>query len=417
MKAVVVDIKDEYAAVLSDDGSIVKVKNKRYSKGQVIEMKTKKVHFTKKLALGVASAAVLILGSSVGAWAYTTPYFYVSLDVNPSIEYTLNRFDRVIDIKAVNDDGQVILDKIDIKDLNNQSIEDAITDTVKQISQDGYFDGDLTNAVTGSAIQIGDDTKPVVKIDGGIVITVANGNTEISDELVKEIRESVEDFVDENVKSEDVEVEVSSVGYERVQKARELGVTPGKLNLVEKLQASAADPDSIVLEDWLKKPVKDIMKAIKENRKANPVTGNEDSAESTETSESTETTDTTETTEATETVIADDSESASTSDGNTVEDTDKDVKKVKDKQEKAISKQQKADEKAVTKQKRNIAKQEKAEEKSIKKQEKAVVKQQNADEKATVKQNKADEKAKTKNENKLNSSKSADNANKNKNKK
>ncbi len=450
MKAVVVDIKDEYAAVLSDDGSIVKVKNRSYSKGQVIEMK-KKINFTKKFALGVASIAVLVLSSSVGAWAYTTPYSYVSLDVNPSIEYTLNRFERVIDIKAVNDDGKVILDQIDIKGLKNQSIEDAIIDTVEQISQDGYFEDKQANVVTGSTIQIGDATKPVITIDGGIVITVANGNTKISDELAKEIRESVEDFVDKNVESENVEVEVSSIGYERVQKARELGVTPGKLNLVEKLQASAADPDSIVLEDWLNKPVKDIMKAIKENRKAVLATENGDTSKTTETSETTETT------------IADGSENASTSKDNAVEDSDATVKKVKTKQEKTVIKKQEKKEKEELKEqgkkekekikeqekvkKEKIKEQEKAEKEVIKKQEKtekenlkekektekAITKKQEktekeimkeqektvqkSEEKTSEKKNKADEKSESKEENKSNSSKPSDNASKEKSKK
>ncbi len=267
MKSVVVEIKNDFAAVLSDDGSIVKVKNQNYVVGQVIVMKKQKIQITKKLALGVASAAALILTCGVGAWAYSAPYSYVSLDVNPSIEYTLNRFERVIDVKAVNDDGQVILDEINIDGLTNQSIEDAIISTVKQISQDGYFDGSTTEVATGSAIEIVDTTNSVNSIDGGIIITVANGNTEISEEITKEISEAVDDLV-----SDDVQVEVTSVGYDRVQEAKELGMTPGKLNLIEKLQASSTNPESILLEDWKDRPVKEIMKAIKANRKATTAT-------------------------------------------------------------------------------------------------------------------------------------------------
>ena len=60
---------------------------------------------------------------------------------------------------------------------------------------------------------------------------------------------------------------------ERVEVARELGVTPGKLNLVEKLISSSDGSESINLEEWLDKPVKDIMKATIENRKSRAVTG------------------------------------------------------------------------------------------------------------------------------------------------
>ena len=61
--------------------------------------------------------------------------------------------------------------------------------------------------------------------------------------------------------------QVEAVGLERVEQAREWGTTPGKLNLVEKLQQSAQDPDDIDVEDWLDCSVQEIQQAIKENRK------------------------------------------------------------------------------------------------------------------------------------------------------
>lgn len=289
MKSVVLEVKGKFAAVLSDDGSIKKIKNKNYAVGQEIwsiqkeeDLKMKKLPVAKKMALCASCAAIMLF--SAGVWAYAAPYSYVSLDVNPSIEYTLNRLDRVIKVKAVNDDGQAILDELNMTDLKNKSIEDAILATVQQISNEGYFtesnpdkltataseaakDGNETaEPVTATASQAmensGTDTQVGKSIDGGIVITVSGGNQKISDKFVLEIREAVEKLVDETV-----EVEVSSVGLERVREARTLGVTPGKLNLVEKLKSSASDPDSIVIQEWLNRPVKEIMKEIKKNRK------------------------------------------------------------------------------------------------------------------------------------------------------
>ncbi len=71
----------------------------------------------------------------------------------------------------------------------------------------------------------------------------------------------MQDDVDEN--EDDVQVEAISVGLERVQQAREMGVTPGKLNLVEKLRDSAPNPEDIDIEEWLDNSVKDIMKRQK----------------------------------------------------------------------------------------------------------------------------------------------------------
>ncbi|SHL40188.1 hypothetical protein SAMN02745136_04805 [Anaerocolumna jejuensis DSM 15929] len=298
MKSVVVEIRGKFAAVLSDDGSITKVRNRNYAVGQEIlpekaachskagnesglllkekekGMIMKKLHITKKLAVCAACVAFLLLCSGTGIWAYASPYSYVSLDVNPSIYYTLNRFDQVINVKAVNDDGKIILEKIKISGLKHKSIEKAILTTVERISKEGYFTRNNTPAVTDSAVEKPNSTNTgakvvtgsAISIDGGIVITVSSGNAKLSHGLVKDIRKTVKAFVKEN--KENVEVEVSSVGLERVKEARELGVTPGKLNLVEKLKQSAADPNSIKVEEWLNKPVKDIMKEIKKNRKA-----------------------------------------------------------------------------------------------------------------------------------------------------
>ncbi len=249
MKSVVVEIKAGYAAVLSEDGCISKVKDKNYIIGQVIEMKSSNFKNINKLVMCSALTAMIAIVGGITLWAYKTPYSYVSLDVNPSIEYSLNRFDKVISVTAVNDDGQEILNELELDKLENQKIEDAVAETVNQISEDGYFDNIIDN-----------------DIDGGIIIATSGEDQEKSDELAEKLQESLETEIEEI--DEDITLETISVGFERVQKAKELGVTPGKLNLVEKLQNSSSNPESIILEEWLNKPVKEIMSAIKENKKA-----------------------------------------------------------------------------------------------------------------------------------------------------
>jgi len=251
LKAVIVEIKDSLVAVLTDDGRIISVKNNNYEIGQVIQMSTPKIRFTRKITAFAASAAALVV-LGVGSWAYASPYTYVSLDVNPSIEYTVNRFDRVLRVKAVNDDGEEILKKISLDNLDNKTIQVALAETVNQISELGYFEG---------------------TIEGGIVIATSGKDTEKAKNLAQELQQTIENEVTEN--GDDVEVAAISVGLERVEQARDLGVTPGKLDLVEKLQAAATDPTTIVLDEWLDKPVKAIMKATKDYKKANDVSGSE----------------------------------------------------------------------------------------------------------------------------------------------
>lgn len=241
MKAVVVELKNDFAAVLSDDGCIKSIKNQNYKIGQVIKLNPSGIHISKELRILAASAAIIFIALGSGAWAYATPYTYVSLDVNPSIEFTINRFDRVIDVNAVNDDGAEIVDEISLDNLENSTIQDAVVTSIDQISELDYFDGNT---------------------EGGIVIATSSEDMEKAEELAQILQQTVEQ---ESIKNgDDVVVEAFSVGLDRVEQARELGVTPGKLNLVEKLQEASSDPDSINIEEWLNKPVKDIMKATKD---------------------------------------------------------------------------------------------------------------------------------------------------------
>ena len=204
----------------------------------------------KWIAFG-ASAVTVVALTVISASAYYSPYSYVSLDVNPSIEYSVNRFDRVISAKAVNDDGEEIMQSLKLK---NMSIDSAIQATVQQIAAEGYIPESET---------------------GGIVITTSCDNETKSAKLAAQLQTQAQDTV--QAKGLVAEVEAESVSQERVEGARAMGVTPGKLNLVEKLQASAAD-ESIDIQEWLNQPVKDIMKAIKENNNTsgNTQAGNAD---------------------------------------------------------------------------------------------------------------------------------------------
>ena len=251
MKAVIVEIRGLHAAALADNGCIIKVRNQNYAIGQVIEMKKQVFKKPAKVVALASAAAAVVMMCTVTAWAYCTPYSYVSLDVNPSIEYSVNRFNRVLSAEAVNGDGEKILADLD---LNNKTIEEAIQDTVGQIDKAGYF---------------------TTEDPGGIVIATSSENEQDSQKLAADLQSTAEQSVEDTTAP--VEVEAVSVGYERVQKARALGTTPGKLNLVEKLQASMDNPDSVDVQEWLKKPVKEIMKAIKTAKKASKTGDSQDS--------------------------------------------------------------------------------------------------------------------------------------------
>ena len=192
------------------------------------------VRLRRQIAVLAAAAAAVFLIVGAGIFTYAAPYSMVSLDVNPSLQYTLNRLGLVLSVEAVNGDGDEIL--AEVGTLSNRSIEDAIVITVRQITEDGYFDGD----------------EP-----GGIVIAASSRDEGEARRLAENVRETAISVTRESEK--DVVVAALTVNQDQVDQAKELGVSPGKLTLVEQLRDTASNPDDIDVMEWLEKPVKDIM--------------------------------------------------------------------------------------------------------------------------------------------------------------
>ena len=80
MKAVIVEIREFDSAALTDDGCIIKVRNQNYAIGQVIELKKLTIRKPAKVIALAASAAAVVIMFGATAWAYFTPYTYVSFD-------------------------------------------------------------------------------------------------------------------------------------------------------------------------------------------------------------------------------------------------------------------------------------------------------------------------------------------------
>ena len=87
--------------------------------GKVIVMTEKrKVSSLKKWAVGIAAAFVLCIGGTAGFRVYQANYTVastVSLDVNPSVEITVNEKERVLAVDAKNEDGKNIIGDMDFK--------------------------------------------------------------------------------------------------------------------------------------------------------------------------------------------------------------------------------------------------------------------------------------------------------------
>ena len=205
MKAVIVEIRGDTAAALGRDGSVFKVKNRAYAIGQTIHVH--RVALSRQLAVLAACAAAIFLIIGAGIHTYVSPYSIVTLDVNPSLQYTLNRLGVVLSVEAVNGDGTELLEEVGR--LDNRSIEDAITITVRQIAQDGYFDGDDP---------------------GGMVIAASCRDHQEAERLVENVRETALRATQESEK--EVVVAAMTVGEDQLEQARERLARAGERRFV-----------------------------------------------------------------------------------------------------------------------------------------------------------------------------------------
>lgn len=86
----------------------------------------KSISFPLRPAL-VFSLALFLGG--MGIFLYHTPSFVISVDVNPSMELFVNRFDKVFSVEAYNEEGEAIMSSAKVNHLNyEQALEEILKD-------------------------------------------------------------------------------------------------------------------------------------------------------------------------------------------------------------------------------------------------------------------------------------------------
>jgi len=145
MKAVVLEIKEKWAAVLCEDGVIRKVKKGNFKVGDSFDFeaenhgKVVSIGSLRRNMVGSAAALFLIVAGVAGTYSYNNVLAcsYVSLDINPSIEYTLNRQDKVVAVRGLNNDGQKIADEL--LSVRKTTLKEALKETKQLLTQKNYL--------------------------------------------------------------------------------------------------------------------------------------------------------------------------------------------------------------------------------------------------------------------------------------
>jgi hypothetical protein len=184
---------------------------------------------------GVAASFLLALGIWQGrTWFQPANAFaYVSLDINPSIELSVDRNRRVLEQHAWNDDGKKVLSEISIA---HDPVQQAIRKITKQAQLDGFLKPDSDILVTATPVDTR-DTRDLQSIQ------------QLQNFLVSDIRSTLP--------AKTVLVKGMTVSSEVRKAAEKAHLSPGKFALYLQAQAQGVP---ITVDQLQKQPISELVK-------------------------------------------------------------------------------------------------------------------------------------------------------------
>jgi hypothetical protein len=197
----------------------------------------------KNLTAIAASFLILIMLSS-GVYAYYTPYSYVSVDINPSMELYVNRFDKVIGVHAFNEEAAQIIKASN--GMKNKNVDDALEQVLNKAEEAGYLKKDGENTVM---IVVSSENK---KEEADITNKMSKTSTDVLSKL-----------------SGDYEVILEKTQVEKYKKAKEQNISPGKVILANRFKEAKPEIDEEKVKNMpLQQAIKQIEK--KEDKMEKP---------------------------------------------------------------------------------------------------------------------------------------------------
>lgn len=240
VKAIIAEIDKKHMIVITDKGDFIKVKRQMSAAiGDEIELKQRKTYSISKHLTGLAACFMACIFLSTGVYAYCTPYSYVSVDINPSLSLSLNRFERVIEVNPLTEDAVDFIK--DTKSLKNQNIDAALSEIIKTASDKGYIDEETEDE---------------------IVVIVSAKNPKQEKKLEETVAKTAEKELSKVNKSSGVTVEKTDVKNYKTAVSQK--VSPGRKVLEENLKEVMPEIKDEEVKDM---SVKEVANLIRERRK------------------------------------------------------------------------------------------------------------------------------------------------------
>lgn len=227
MKAVVLETRDREAAVLVNDGT-VRIVRGAYNVGDIIDYRIRP-RFVQWIA--AAAAMLVLMGGSAGLWIdrnYVT-YAEVSLDVNPSIVYSLNKRDRVLNVRAANEDAESIVAELEQDGVRFATLPDAVDRTIALLEDEGFLNEEQADYV---------------------LINVSADDVERQNRLSEEVEAAMMETQEQNPM---MEYRIDQSDRKTARKAQDEGMSAGRYSAWQ--QAG----DGSDKQDYVDKPVRELM--------------------------------------------------------------------------------------------------------------------------------------------------------------
>ena len=179
--------------------------------------------------LAAAACLGIMLAGSCYYYEFRQVVTVVGLDVNPSIELSLNRRDRVVASKAVNEDGQSVIVRQEIRGCK---LEEAVDSVITVMTDEGYLKKDNEKK-------------------SAVLITVSSKKREKKKE---ELRQAVSSNVETSLASNEVKAVVyeqtitadETARQEVLEIAEEYQISQGKASFIQSL---VEENESVSTED------------------------------------------------------------------------------------------------------------------------------------------------------------------------
>ncbi len=213
---IIIEITGKEAVIMKNGGDFVSLPAKEgWKKGDIVPVKTKQRSRRFLTAAAAIAACLCFVVTGGGYHYYYAQAALISVDVNPSIELTVNRLDRVTSSSALNEDGEALLSGVR---LTGMECGEAVKELLQSESGEPYLSGNKN-----------------------VVVTVYSANEARQSRLLEEIRETADTTV--TTLRPDGNTEYRAVTSEEVEAAHSCGVTAGKYIYLQKLEEAAPETD------------------------------------------------------------------------------------------------------------------------------------------------------------------------------